>query len=242
MLRLLRALCLILLLALPASAQVSVTGGTSTTGTVSYGAGGGGGGGGIAFDTAVQFNLVAGGPYTQAMTITGANTYLACATADADHSGNTISGITYNSVALSSLASQTDGFGSSTTLWRLIAPATGTHNVVVTYSAQAHNGYAQCVSYTGVHQTTPEGTPVTVTGSSSSPSVTVTLGAGEWALGTFVQAGSNTLTISAGTNRVADGSGTASQATGDNTTGTVSYSSTFNGDWAGIGVNLKPAP
>ena len=45
-------------------------------------------------------------------------------------------------------------------LWRLVAPATGSHNVVVNFVAGSANYVATAVSYSGVSQGTPLGTPV----------------------------------------------------------------------------------
>lgn len=65
-------------------------------------------------------------------------------------------GVTYNAVALTELADFLGGGGNDNaiSLWRLINPAAGTANVVVTFAA-ATEAVAMSISYSGVDQTTP---------------------------------------------------------------------------------------
>jgi hypothetical protein len=73
--------------------------------------------------------------------------------------GLTVSGVTYNGVALSSLAQCNTPFGSKAVqLWYLVAPATGANNVVVTQSNTIVGMNAQISTYTGVDQGSPVGT------------------------------------------------------------------------------------
>ncbi len=65
------------------------------------------------------------------------------------------SGVTYNLVAMTKVGERDLGSGSAS-LWRLVAPATGANNVVVTF-AGSHNIAAGAQSYANVHQTTPFG-------------------------------------------------------------------------------------
>jgi hypothetical protein len=67
----------------------------------------------------------------------------------------TVTGVTYNGVALTHI-SACDGTNGlyHTEIWYLIAPATGTHSVVVTLSTSL-TSIASAVSYVGVHQTSP---------------------------------------------------------------------------------------
>lgn len=68
-----------------------------------------------------------------------------------------VSGVTYNSVALTLAAEiNTAAGGLWTALWYLKGPATGANTVVVTHGSGRSEG--QSVSYTGVDQTTPIGT------------------------------------------------------------------------------------
>jgi len=71
---------------------------------------------------------------------------------------------TYNGSSVG-VTSMWDVSGTSTynsSAWYLIAPATGTYDVVVTPTAATeHQIYAIAITYTGVHQTVPIGTPAT---------------------------------------------------------------------------------
>lgn len=60
----------------------------------------------------------------------------------------------------------------------LIAPATGSNNVVTTHSSLTQVA-VMCASFSGVHQTTPLGTAATNSGTGTTASVTVTSATGE---------------------------------------------------------------
>lgn len=74
----------------------------------------------------------------------------------AQTTGITTTGITFNGVALTSGIARTQV--GEVSLWYLVAPASGAHNVVVTYSGSAvFVGSAQAVSWLGVNQASPIG-------------------------------------------------------------------------------------
>ena len=132
----------------------------------------------IAFDT-VSTGMNATDPtsLTWSHTCTGSNLVLIVGTSvesdSSGHTAQTISGITYNGVALSHVRSDyiTDN---GTELWYLIAPATGAHNIVVTPTAVVDGLFGAGLSFTGVDQTNPidnnDGT--TTTGTSISQALT----------------------------------------------------------------------
>jgi hypothetical protein len=66
--------------------------------------------------------------------------------------------------------------------WYLLAPATGTNNVVITYTGSATQISAGSVSLTGAAQTTPVSGCATATASSNAPSVAVTSARGSLVL------------------------------------------------------------
>lgn len=76
-------------------------------------------------------------------------------------------------------------------LWRVLAPAPGVHDITVTIAGSA---FVQVggVSFTGAHQTQPEGTLQTGSGTSATPSLTLTSAMGETIVGvaTIMNAGS----------------------------------------------------
>lgn len=108
----------------------------------------------IAFDAATNGGLTFGGPLTFAHTITGSDRILFVgvfgSTVFVDPTGTDITGVTYNGVALSQvaqIAEQGDGVNDRWAyLYYLVAPDTGTHNVVI--GGTGVQG-ATAASYTG---------------------------------------------------------------------------------------------
>src|SRR5664279_1808782 len=74
---------------------------------------------------------------TFALTITNANLLIVGAMAGTV-GGVTVTGVTYNGAALTKITSATYGGTVYTSLWYLKNPATGAHNVVVTYSSASY--------------------------------------------------------------------------------------------------------
>lgn len=110
---------------------------------------------GIAFDAASNSGYQAAtSSATWNHTCTGSTRYLLVGVSMLSVA-QTVSGITYNGIALTFIGSQSSVSGAARTeLWGLIAPATGTNVVSVTLTgAIAWTGNAS--SYTGVHQTSP---------------------------------------------------------------------------------------
>jgi hypothetical protein len=64
-----------------------------------------------------------------------------------------MTGLTYNGVALTKIGPTIDIFKGYTSLWYLLNPATGTHNIVVTKSGGTQILKIAAASYTGVRQT-----------------------------------------------------------------------------------------
>lgn len=95
-------------------------------------------------------------------------------------SGAFVSDVSFHGVALTFLASVANGV-TTVEYWYLIAPDTGAGYDLVVNWGQVDSGDPATViamidgiNYTGVDQTTPFGTPVTSTGTSSTPSTNVT--------------------------------------------------------------------
>ena len=92
-------------------------------------------------------------PYTWSHTCTGSNRLLTVGIA-AKVSGDTVSGITYNGVALTNI--RTDTHSSTpfhTELWELINPASGSHDITVTWGTAPDQSIGSAISLTGVIQT-----------------------------------------------------------------------------------------
>lgn len=120
-------------------------------------------------------------------TCTGTNLVLIVQAVNYDATVGTVSGITYNGVALTKIAGVTFSSNFNNEGWYLIAPATGTHDVVITWSASQLLVAGGIVSYTGAHQSAVIGTPATASGNDTTPTVTVSSAAGELVIdGVFV--------------------------------------------------------
>jgi uncharacterized repeat protein (TIGR01451 family) len=102
----------------------------------------------------------------------------------------TVSGVTYNGVALTSAGTAISITNRRTELWYLIAPATGTHNVVVTLSVPGFGNpiigtVAGAATFTGADQTTPIRTYVTNSGTSANAFVNVASSSNDMVLDTL---------------------------------------------------------
>jgi hypothetical protein len=87
--------------------------------------------------------------------------------------------VTYNGEPLTKLTDLVGGDENiRNEVWYLVAPDTGTHDVVVTYT-EASELLSGAISFTGVHQSVPLGTHATTSGESTSVSNTVTSAEGE---------------------------------------------------------------
>jgi hypothetical protein len=159
----------------------------------------------IAFDAISAGDSVTGvTTSTHAHTCTGANLvlYVVVMTADTTTGDRVVQGVTYNTVAMANVGSHdvtsfpVSGGGGSIYIWRLIAPATGANNVVVTWNGgNVARGYVRAISFTGADQTTPEDGVTAVTASNAAATSLTTAGispttANDWILGTMITDGS----------------------------------------------------
>lgn len=136
----------------------------------------------IAFDASStrgsSWDIGASGP-SWTHTCTGSNRLLVVAVGMYGTS-RTVTGITYNGVALTQLSRVTqtlEASNQSLDIWYLVAPATGANTLTVSLSGSADYFVGFVQSYTGVNQSTPFGTPNTTSSGSStsgSPACTVT--------------------------------------------------------------------
>lgn len=109
---------------------------------------------------------------TWSHTCTGSNLGLIVGVSFYPGNVESVTGVTYNGVAMTTIGSVLS-VDQRAHQWRLINPATGAHNVVVTFS-DAVDAVAGAVSATGVHQTTMIGTQATASGTAVEPTVDVT--------------------------------------------------------------------
>ena len=92
----------------------------------------------------------------------------------------TVSSATYNGVSLSQVTTFGNG-AQYVELWRLVAPATGANTLALSYNNAGPTAKVavRAVSYTGVDGTTPLGSLSSATGTSKTPTVTLSSASGE---------------------------------------------------------------
>jgi hypothetical protein len=137
----------------------------------------------IAFDAPSNTSGIQQATLTVSHTCTGSNRVLIAMTGVSASAVGNVSGVTYNGVAMTPLWNVVNGGGSTRcTGWYLIAPDTGTHDLVATFTGGGGANDEQAlggVSYTGVNQTVAVGTHASASGSSGTASVDVNSASGE---------------------------------------------------------------
>lgn len=199
----------------------------------------------MAFDAVASGVGSGAGPFTYLHTCSGSNRALFVKVSYYD-SGDSVSVVSYNSVAMTFVPGSKVSNGQYTVEWYyLVNPATGSNTVSVTMTGSVFDIGVTSISFTDAHQTTPYGTPVTGTGTSTTPSVTVASGATEIVLDGIVIVHSGTLTVGAGqtqrTNEICGGfiKHGASTETGAAST-TMSWSNSYSQVWASSAFAVKP--
>jgi len=164
--------------------------------------------------------------------------------------GTTITGITYNSVAMTSYGSiQHSGAANYSALWRLVAPTAGANTVDVTLGS-AQIVVCVATSYSGVNQTTPfRGAAVTAEATGvSSFSQNVSSASNDLVVDVVtIRDGATALTVDASQaerGNITDGTtyiktGASSEAGAG--TVAMSWTSGANRDWTGVAGSLQPA-
>ncbi len=155
--------------------------------------------------------------------------------------------VSYNSVAMTAVPSGSVSAGiNKTQLFYLLAPSSGTHNIVALWNSGSSFLVFGGISFTGVSQTAPLGTAATSSGTGTTASVNVTSLATSIVVDclTFDRTGTTTATAAAGqTERwnlavTGDKRGAASTKTGALST-SMSWTLSASRAWviAGVGVN-----
>ncbi len=199
---------------------------------------------GIAVDT-VTSGTGTGTPVTVSHTTSGTGRLMLVGISGAVSSGTVaVSGVTYGGVALSLVGTATAAAYQKTWIYQLVAPATGTANVVVTFSTAPNTGAVVGVmTFTGVDQSVPLGTFAGANGTSAAPSVNVSSASGELVFDTVNHYWP--LTVGANqTQRWNTGSGSiyggGSSEPGAATV-TMSWTASGSDTWAIGAVPIKPA-
>jgi uncharacterized repeat protein (TIGR02543 family) len=143
----------------------------------------------IAFDAASNGGLAASGStFTWSHTVgTGTNRVLVVGVEqeDTNTADMTISSVTYNGAAMTAIANSQVSDGTTTVnraqLFYQVNPASGAHNVVVTFAGTVNGASAGAVSLSGAAQSGPEAVATNHLGSGSTISTNITtLTAGAW--------------------------------------------------------------
>jgi len=158
----------------------------------------------------------------------------------------TVTGVTVNgsSTGVTSVGSQTSNANAKTAIYRLIAPPTGSYNVVVTFSGNVTKGAVVGVmTFTEVHQTVPLGTYASGSGKSTNASLTVTSSNSELVFNVVSVQNQNAFNTAGQTQHW--NVNTASECTGAGCTKPGSASASLSwtlpsDDWSMSGVSIKP--
>lgn len=203
----------------------------------------------IAFDATANSGLqTMTSPYSYNLTVAGDDRFLVVGVAFSGL-GQSVTGITYNGVALTLIEAKNSATSRRAELWGLIAPATGTNSVTVTLSS-AVTSISGAMSFTGVDQSTPNEADANASGAGTSDiSVAVTTVAdNDWVVD-FASTGDTAATVGAGQTEkvnVADmmfGSGLMSYEGPKTPAGSVTMSWTDIGsllEWATVATALIP--
>ena len=161
---------------------------------------------------------------------------------------------TFNGASATLVASINNGTAARVAIYRLLAPDVGTFSVTLTASGTVRRWVAASIDLTGVDQTTPEShTSAGSTGTSTSPSSSVTSAVGELVIG-GVSAQNDTNTITGTTPggqtemvNLASSNGTSNGVRGiasyeNGSAGSVSNSYTITSAlWAATSVSVQPS-
>lgn len=162
-----------------------------------------------------------------------------------DDVNNTFSSVQFNGVAMTLVAEAPAG-NERLHIWRVLSPASGSHNFTCTTDGTNRLLYAM-VSLLGVDQTTPNGTPVTVSASTGVPRSTgsVTCPTDGLVLGMYREQYSGSVaTATAGTllSQFLDGNGRQVGSAYRTDTGAITFSSENAAfPWDAIGIPINAA-
>ena len=206
-----------------------------------------------AFDAATSTRDVTGTvtSLTVAHTVSGADRALLVGVMSNCPNPPIVSGVTYNGIALTQHFTSLPYSTERLDIWRLVAPATGAHNTVVTFSGTCAKLFANILSLTDVDQTTPLGTVASASGLSQLATVNVSSASGEMVIDFLQLFGSNpSYTPTAGAGQTAriinqdSSSGDSLDSSTEAGASTVTMSWTWeatNRYWNVSGVSVKPA-
>lgn len=192
----------------------------------------------------------ASGTYTTASSVTVAHTTTSNAnrlmltfifTNDNDGDSDVVSGVTYAGVSMTRYGTYSTTGNQRMTVYGLIAPATGTNNVVVTYTKSTEAGFCT-VTYSDFGQVTqPDSNNTGTSGSPITLSTTVVT-ANSWLVSMIRFSSSGTGTASTGTTSRSNAGVAFSvgDSNADKASGSQSMTWTGAGTGYGLIISIKP--
>ncbi len=210
----------------------------------------------VAFTTAASAQTGVSNTLTYALTIpAGANRLLIVSAqigSNCASSTPTVTGVTYAGVALTRITSivgtPCGPAATRSEQWRLIAPATGTNDVVVTLSAIPDSLHSGAMAFAGVDQAAPVRAFASASGTGLSSFVSVTSAIGDLVVNTVGQGGSVTAPGGGQTQRFLfnwSSSTTLDNSAGSTAPGAASVAMTWtfgsSDEWQTMSSSLRPA-
>ena len=203
----------------------------------------------LAIDATSSGVVGSGTSITVSHTCTGSNRLLFVCVALVRAADTDVITATYNSVSMTQVADHDHSLAAvlSNRIFRLIAPATGANDIVVSTDGTAMAVHAAGISFTDGHQTTPEGTASGADGVASPATVSVTSATGEIVIDSVEWNGNSALTVGAGQtafqNESDGASGTPRQGGASSEAGAASVTMSWtssNTVWGIVGIPVKP--
>src|SRR5437870_5275012 len=203
---------------------------------------------GIAFDAASACASGNSAGFTWAHTVSSGNDRLLLVGLSlAPRQNQKVQSVTFNGQSLTRVAFRNNSNESRAEVWQLVAPASGTHSIVVTMNAAtAAETVCGATSWTGVDQSDPIGGVVEAKGTSDQASVDVPTTGGDVVHDVLAVSGDVTATVGSGqtshwNDAVAAGvRGAGSDEPGAGTV-TMSWDLGASARWVLIGFALNPA-
>lgn len=204
----------------------------------------------IAVD-AVGSGQTTGTTLTISHTVAGSDRYLLAGGAG-NWPATDINSITYNTDALTELvATDITGGNGACEIYGIVAPDTGTNDLVITYNNGGDGNIGHVISLTGVDQSTPIGTGVSAAGTGTTITVNVSSASGELVVDIAVadaDGSSRTLTVGADQTQrsnlqTTNLGGIVSAMSTEPGAGTVTMSWAVSAslNWATVAVPVKPS-
>ena len=201
----------------------------------------------VAVDDSSDGGMSSGSSMTLSHSTSGDNRLMLVSVATDPH-GESVASITYNGVNLTLVGTEDAGDHSRVEIWSLVAPDTGSNDVVVTMTGNDHHGVVVGVmTFTDVDQSTPLENFSSASGSSSTASTTVTSTSDALVFGVVHSHGATSSTPGAGQAEYWDRTVYSSGSSGTVEAGAASVTTSWSVAWddwsvAAVSINATPPP